>query len=37
MPIVLDVDLGHTDPQLTIPNGGDGRIDTGARTISIRH
>lgn len=37
VPIVLDVDLGHTDPQLTIPNGGDCRIDTGARTVSVRY
>jgi muramoyltetrapeptide carboxypeptidase LdcA involved in peptidoglycan recycling len=37
VPIVLDVDLGHTDPQLTIPNGGECRLDPGARTISVRY
>lgn len=37
VPVVLDVDLGHTDPHLVIPNGGDCRIDTGARTISVRY
>lgn len=37
VPVVLDVDLGHTDPQLVVPNGGGCRIDPGARTISVRY
>ena len=37
MPVVLDVDFGHTDPQLVMPNGGDVRIDPAARTISVRY
>ena len=37
VPVVLDVDFGHTDPHLVIPNGGDVRIDPAARTISVRY
>ena len=37
VPVVLDVDLGHTDPHLVIPNGGDCRVDPAARTISVRY
>ena len=37
VPVVLDVDLGHTDPHLVIPNGGDVRIDPAARTVSVRY
>ncbi len=37
IPVVFDVDFGHTDPQLVMPNGGDVRIDTAARTISARY
>ena len=37
VPVVLDVDLGHTDPHLVMPNGGDVRIDPAARTISVRY
>ena len=37
VPVVLDVDFGHTDPQLVMPNGGDVRIDPGAGTISVRY
>jgi muramoyltetrapeptide carboxypeptidase LdcA involved in peptidoglycan recycling len=35
--VVLDVDFGHTDPQLIIPNGGDIRIDGPARRIEVRY
>jgi muramoyltetrapeptide carboxypeptidase LdcA involved in peptidoglycan recycling len=35
--IVFDVDLGHTDPQLIIPNGGDIRLDGPAREIHVRY
>jgi muramoyltetrapeptide carboxypeptidase LdcA involved in peptidoglycan recycling len=37
VPVVLDVDFGHTDPQLVMPNGGEVRIDPGARTIGVRY
>ncbi|SIR38293.1 S66 family peptidase [Micromonospora avicenniae] len=35
--MVFDVDLGHTDPQLIIPYGGEMRIDAGERRISVRY
>ncbi|MET7748905.1 S66 peptidase family protein [Micromonospora sp. NPDC005367] len=35
--VVFDVDLGHTDPQLIIPYGGEMRIDAGQRRISVRY
>jgi muramoyltetrapeptide carboxypeptidase LdcA involved in peptidoglycan recycling len=34
---VLDVDLGHTDPQLVIPYGGQVRVDGPARRITVRY
>jgi muramoyltetrapeptide carboxypeptidase LdcA involved in peptidoglycan recycling len=37
IPIVFDIDSGHTDPQLTLPFGGDVRVDPRARTISVRY
>jgi muramoyltetrapeptide carboxypeptidase LdcA involved in peptidoglycan recycling len=37
VPVVLDVDFGHTDPQLVLPHGGDVRIDPGARSLSVRY
>ena len=37
VPVVLDVDLGHTDPQLVVPYGGECRIDPQARSISVRY
>lgn len=37
VPIVLDVDFGHTDPQLVLPHGGQCRIDPAARTVSVRY
>ena len=37
VPVVLDVDFGHTDPHLVMPNGGDVRIDPRPRTISVRY
>ncbi|MFI1720239.1 S66 peptidase family protein [Streptomyces sp. NPDC020489] len=36
-PIVLDVDLGHTDPQLVIPYGGLVRVDGPARRITVTY
>ena len=35
VPLVLDVDFGHTDPQLVLPHGGDVRIDPAAGTIEV--
>ena len=37
VPVILDVDFGHTDPHLVVPNGGDVRIDPAARTIAVRY
>ena len=37
VPVVLDVDFGHTDPQLVLPHGGDVRIDPVARSVSVRY
>jgi muramoyltetrapeptide carboxypeptidase LdcA involved in peptidoglycan recycling len=37
VPVVLDVDFGHTDPQLVLPHGGDVRIDPAAETIGVRY
>ncbi|MBB6626198.1 LD-carboxypeptidase [Nocardioides sp. KIGAM211] len=37
VPVVLDVDLGHTDPNLVVPHGGDCRIDPAAGTVSVRY
>ncbi|NUR28355.1 MAG: LD-carboxypeptidase, partial [Catenulispora sp.] len=34
---VFDVDLGHTDPQLVIPDGGAVRVDGPARRITVRY
>ncbi|MEV4757407.1 S66 peptidase family protein [Micromonospora sp. NPDC049559] len=35
--VVLDLDVGHTDPQLIIPYGGFVRVDAEARRISVRY
>lgn len=35
--VVLDVDLGHTDPQLVIPYGGVVRVDGVARRITVTY
>jgi muramoyltetrapeptide carboxypeptidase LdcA involved in peptidoglycan recycling len=37
IPIVFDVDFGHTDPQLVVPHGGDVRIDPVERQISVHY
>lgn len=36
-PIVLDVDFGHTDPQLVIPYGGIVRVDGPDRRITVTY
>ncbi|MEU3852560.1 S66 peptidase family protein [Streptomyces sp. NPDC029554] len=35
--VVLDVDFGHTDPQLVIPYGGIVRVDGPARRITVMY
>ncbi|MFG3419524.1 S66 peptidase family protein [Micromonospora sp. NPDC048063] len=35
--VVFDVDLGHTDPQLIVPYGGEIRVDAVERRISVRY
>ncbi len=35
LPVVLDLDFGHTDPQLVLPNGGRVVIDPARRTITL--
>ncbi|MEV4488858.1 S66 peptidase family protein [Micromonospora coxensis] len=35
--VVFDVDLGHTDPQLIIPYGGEIRVNAVERRISVRY
>jgi muramoyltetrapeptide carboxypeptidase LdcA involved in peptidoglycan recycling len=35
--IVFDLDIGHTDPQLIIPVGGDIRVDGPAQEIHVRY
>ncbi|MGW7410932.1 S66 family peptidase [Streptomyces sp. NPDC054863] len=37
MVVVLDVDLGHTDPQLVIPYGGEVRVDGHERRITVTY
>ncbi len=35
--VVFDLDIGHTDPQLILPYGGDVRVDAVERRISVRY
>jgi muramoyltetrapeptide carboxypeptidase LdcA involved in peptidoglycan recycling len=35
--VVFDVDIGHTDPQLIIPYGGQVRVDGVTQTVSVRY
>jgi len=35
--VVLNVDIGHTDPQLIVPYGGTIRVDGPARRITVRY
>lgn len=37
VPIVFDVDLGHTDPQIVVPHGGLVRLDPEQRSIAVRY
>ena len=33
--VVLDIDLGHTDPQLVVPSGGQVRLNPATRSIRV--
>jgi muramoyltetrapeptide carboxypeptidase LdcA involved in peptidoglycan recycling len=35
LPIVTNLDFGHTDPQLALPNGANIIIDPTAQTITL--
>jgi muramoyltetrapeptide carboxypeptidase len=35
IPVIADVDLGHTDPMLTIPLGARARLDVSARVLRL--
>ncbi|MEU9505012.1 S66 peptidase family protein [Micromonospora sp. NPDC048170] len=35
--VVFDVDLGHTDPQLIVPYGGEIRVDAVEHRITVRY
>jgi muramoyltetrapeptide carboxypeptidase LdcA involved in peptidoglycan recycling len=35
--VVLDVDIGHTDPQLVLPHGGGITVDAAARRITVSY
>jgi muramoyltetrapeptide carboxypeptidase LdcA involved in peptidoglycan recycling len=35
--VVLDIDFGHTDPQLVVPYGGQIRVDGVARRVTVRY
>ncbi len=36
IPVIFNMNFGHTDPQLIIPNGGIARIDCAARSIQLK-
>jgi muramoyltetrapeptide carboxypeptidase LdcA involved in peptidoglycan recycling len=35
IPIIQNLDFGHTDPQILLPNGGKIKIDTEGKTIKL--
>jgi muramoyltetrapeptide carboxypeptidase LdcA involved in peptidoglycan recycling len=35
LPIVTNLDIGHTDPQMVLPNGGRIMVDPRSRTIIL--
>lgn len=37
VPVVLDVDFGHTDPQLVLPHGGQVRLNPSERTLHVTY
>ena len=36
-PVVLGLDIGHTDPQQVIPSGGTVTVDASARRVVVRY
>lgn len=36
-PVVLDVDLGHTDPQLVVPHGGQARLIPSEQAVFVTY
>ena len=37
VPVVLGLDIGHTDPHLVVPVGGECRIDPATRSVAVRY
>jgi muramoyltetrapeptide carboxypeptidase LdcA involved in peptidoglycan recycling len=37
IPVVMGLDIGHTDPQLVMPNGGQVTVDAAARRILVTY
>jgi muramoyltetrapeptide carboxypeptidase LdcA involved in peptidoglycan recycling len=37
VPVVTGMDIGHTDPQLVIPNGGTITVEPGAHRVLVRY
>jgi muramoyltetrapeptide carboxypeptidase LdcA involved in peptidoglycan recycling len=37
VPVLANLDLGHTDPLLTIPMGAEANLDAGNRTLRVAH
>ena len=35
MPVVADLDFGHTSPQFVLPNGCNARVDPIERTVDL--
>ena len=35
LPVVANVDFGHTSPQLTLPLGAPARLDPGAGRVTV--
>jgi muramoyltetrapeptide carboxypeptidase len=35
IPVLVNVDAGHTDPMLTVPLGARGRVDAGAKRLEL--
>jgi muramoyltetrapeptide carboxypeptidase LdcA involved in peptidoglycan recycling len=35
--VVLNVDFGHTDPQLVLPHGGEITVDAAAHRITVSY
>ena len=35
IPVLADVDRGHTDPMMTVPLGVPARLDAGAKSFEV--